>query len=158
MSEAAAPATGGPSMVPVSERAAPVRPGSGERQKGWLDKVPGSRRATAFWMNFFFFCARWAPWFVRGSEWFWIGLSHVFFRRALRTGPRANAKWLLGPGATPRDIRRFETEVLRQFYRFIEDVGRAKDLSPAEILSHIGDHRDGPRRLVRGRYGRADRS
>lgn len=143
MATATSPAMTTPASGPAESGAAPGTPPTPvrmtTRRGGWLDKVPASRRLTAFWMNFFFFCANKAPWFVRGSEWFWIGMSHACFRRALRAGPRANARHLLGPDTSARDLRRFETEVLRQFYRFIEDVGWAKDKSPRQILDRISE-------------------
>lgn len=68
-------------------------------------------------------------------------MSHVCFRRALRTGPRINARRILGADATPKQIKRFENGVLRQFYRFIEDVGRAKGMTPEQILAQVSDVR-----------------
>lgn len=105
--------------------------------------------------RFLYACARWAPWFVRGSESFWMALSKIGFRHALRSGPMANARWLCGPNATQADRSRLSDDVLRSFYRFIYDISHSNTLSPQQILDKVADvqgreHYDAARAARRG--------
>lgn len=84
-----------------------------------------------------FNCARQFPWFMRRAEWCCLAGSRFVFRAALRSGPRANGRWLLGPDATPAQLTRFEDRVLRNFYRFIHDVGRAGNMDRQTILEQV---------------------
>lgn len=123
--------------VPPPSAAPPKRAAAPGDATNWLERCPSSQKATAFWLNFMFTCARRLSWFMDHSEWLWMAGSKVAFRAALRSGPRANGKWLLGPGATPAQLTRFEDRVLRHFYRFIYDVGRAGGMDHQAILNQI---------------------
>jgi KDO2-lipid IV(A) lauroyltransferase len=66
-----------------------------------------------------------------------MALSEVCFRKPLRRGPVANAKWLLGRDTTWRQRQRFARAVLNSFYLFIYDVGRASGQTARQIESRI---------------------
>jgi KDO2-lipid IV(A) lauroyltransferase len=108
------------------------RPGSRRLQHRW-------GRRSSFWLNFMFFCARRAGWFMRGGRRGFMALSTVCFRRPLRAGPVANAKWLLGPNTTRAQRQRFARRVLNSFYLFIYDIGRAGEQSPEQIRGRIAE-------------------
>ncbi|MFW6059255.1 MAG: lysophospholipid acyltransferase family protein [Phycisphaeraceae bacterium] len=118
-------------------------------------EAPRHSRAVSFWLNFCFFCARRAPWFMRGSKPFWLMMSRWCFRGPLRAGIAANAKWLLGSDSSAAERKRLEDRVLEQFYLFIYDIGRASEKSRDEILSQLDsvegeEHFRAARRLGRG--------
>jgi len=92
---------------------------------------------SSFWLNFMFFCARRVGWFMRWARPGFMALSEVCFRKPLRRGPVANAKWLLGPDTTWRQRQRFARAVLNSFYLFIYDVGRASGQTARQIESRI---------------------
>ena len=94
--------------------------------------------SAEFWLNFLFFCACRAPWFVRLSKPFWMFLSQHFFQGPLRGGIDRNARWLLGPKADAAARRALADRVLENFYLFVYDVGRAGLMNRAQILAQIG--------------------
>ena len=94
------------------------------------------------WLNFFFFCARHAPWFTRASKPFWMTMSRWCFTGPLRAGINANAKWLLGHDSDAAARKQLEDRVIEQFYLFIYDIGRASAMTREQILAQV-DHVQG---------------
>lgn len=103
--------------------------------------IPGEfgavrQAAATFWLNFLFEnTLRW-PWFVRATR-----SMFLFFAwrcsRTLRDGTTANARWLLGPQSTPRQRKMLGKAIIRDFYDFVYDMGRAVRMPPQRLAQQI---------------------
>jgi KDO2-lipid IV(A) lauroyltransferase len=94
------------------------------------------RRVADFWLNALFWNAthcRPVARFFRGPTIFVCRR----FSRHVRDALRANGPRILGPGATPAQIAAYERGVIGHFYDFVCDVGRAANLTAAQIRATI---------------------
>jgi KDO2-lipid IV(A) lauroyltransferase len=92
--------------------------------------------AAAFWLTLFFFAAQHAPRLVTVLQRpFCRGV--FFCSRAIRAGTTANARRLLGPGASDRDVTALARRTLGSFYLFCCDVGRSFGLSREQLAALI---------------------
>jgi KDO2-lipid IV(A) lauroyltransferase len=91
---------------------------------------------VSFWLNFFFFLARYCPWLARPAKSFFLFFV-IRFSRQIRVGTRINARRILGPSMTDEQARRFTRGVIASFYDFIHDVGRSLRETREQMLAHI---------------------
>jgi KDO2-lipid IV(A) lauroyltransferase len=112
------------------------------------------RWAANFWLDFFYFHARYTPWVARWAKGFFLWWAWGCSRH-IRTVIQTNARWLLGPEATRQDRKALAKRVLGSFYDFIYDVGRTNRMSREELKALIvsvegQDHYDHARSLGKG--------
>lgn len=121
----------------------------------WQETAPTFRfRAAAFWVNIVFILARRTPWLLKLLTPF--SLFMTWHSSALiREVTQSNAKRLLGDRDTPERRLTLARAILRNFYLFIYDVGRARRQTLEQVLSRLktvhGDaNYDAARQLGRG--------
>jgi lauroyl/myristoyl acyltransferase len=105
--------------------------------------------AAMFWLDFFFFHARHAPWACVIGKAFFLGFAMVFSRK-IRANTRLNAQGIFGPGVSTAQTRQFATAMLGNFYDFVYDVGRSLGRSREWMLGRIaGIEGEEPYRVAR---------
>jgi KDO2-lipid IV(A) lauroyltransferase len=103
----------------------------------WQQSTPTLRfRAAAFWVNSLFLWARYIPWALRPCLPFWIAMTW-FWSPYLRMATQINAGRLLGDRDTPRRRRRLARAIVRNFYLFVYDIGRARGQSLEQVLARL---------------------
>jgi KDO2-lipid IV(A) lauroyltransferase len=110
--------------------------------------------AANFWLNYLFWHAEHAQWFVRRAKWFylWFALRHSHH---LNDGPAANARRIFGPDIAPAAITNFTRDVVGNFFDFVYDIGRCRRMSRAQLRqqiesTHGSEHYDAARALKKG--------
>jgi KDO2-lipid IV(A) lauroyltransferase len=76
------------------------------------------------------------PWILRAIKPVGVWLA-IHCSGGLRQGTSANARRLLGAGATRTQHASFTSDVVGNFYDFVVDVGRSRAMSPFELRSRI---------------------
>ncbi|MGI9014415.1 MAG: lysophospholipid acyltransferase family protein [Phycisphaerales bacterium] len=121
----------------------------------WQSEAPSTRRwAAARWLALLYWGAERAPWAANFSMSFFIASAWLFSPR-LRARTLDNAKWLLGCESTQKERSRLAKAVIRNCYRFVLDVARARR-EPMEVLrsriesTHGEEHYQQARRTGRG--------
>ena len=110
--------------------------------------------AASFWLAALFFAAERVPGLLVTAR---RPFCRVVFACSpwIRRGTTANARRVLGPGATEARVRDLALKTLRSFYLFCCDVGRSLGMSREQLLAQIDSdegraHYDAARALGRG--------
>ena len=119
--------------IPAAPADLVAQPGASERPPLWARLRSA---AAAFWLAAFFYAAEHAPRlvsiarrpFCRG-----VYLSSPWIRR----GTLANARRILGAGASPQDVTDLARRTLSSFYLFCCDVGRSFGMTRSDLLAQI---------------------
>ena len=93
-------------------------------------------RTAAFWVTVLCGAARRAPWLVRLMRPISIAVAWMAVP-SLRENTTANARGLLGEGASERACVRIGRDVVASFHDFVFEVARLSDLSPAEARARV---------------------
>lgn len=97
----------------------------------------GARRSAAdFWVWLLVSAAQRAPRFARAVKPAFVWCAWVF-SPYLRKTTRANAKWLLSPGASGHARDAFGRQVIASFYDFVCEIGVGRDRPWPELLKQI---------------------
>ncbi len=97
----------------------------------------GVRNASAnFWREaFYWWTAKFPPFVLLTRPFFlWFALR---FSKALRDGPTANARRLLGARATDAKVERLRRSIVRSAYTNIYELGRAVRSSPEQLRAWV---------------------
>jgi phosphatidylinositol dimannoside acyltransferase len=110
--------------------------------------------AATAWQNILYWSARRTPWFTRMTSPFWMRAAWTF-SPMIRSNTLANARQLLGPDASNRELVALAQQVLLNCYLFVYDVGRALRMSDDELRVEVEavegqEHYDGARSQRRG--------
>jgi KDO2-lipid IV(A) lauroyltransferase len=89
-----------------------------------------------FWLRFFYWWTRHAPWGPRLTRLFWINASW-YLSSHLREVTQANARCVLGPDATHRQIKKLAKRTHADFFDFICDLGNSSGKTLKELLQRI---------------------
>lgn len=109
----------------------------GDRPERARPRATRVRRAAAqAWLRSFFFLAEKAPWLVRLMR---PVACRIAFRCSdmIRAGTTANARRMLGDGATEAAVQAHALSVLSSFYRFCCDMGRTVRLTREQLLGRV---------------------
>ena len=110
--------------------------------------------AASFWLAVLFFASERVPGLLVAAG---RPFCRIVFACSLwiRRGTMANARRILGPGATEAQVRGLALRTLRSFYLFCCDVGRSLRMSREQLLAQIDsdegrEHYDVARALGKG--------
>jgi KDO2-lipid IV(A) lauroyltransferase len=106
---------------------APAPRTTGNRFRTWL---------ANFWLRYLFWHAWHVPWVVRATKWFYLSFA-LTFSKAMKHGTQCNAKRILGPDLSQRELSRFTRHVVSNFYDFIYDIGRSLGSTRQQLLERI---------------------
>ena len=112
------------------------------------------RRSARFWLEFMFWWTEHFPWMVLWTR--PLFLWHAWhFAAAVRGALLANARRLLPPGATEKQIAALALDTLRKFYMNVYQLGivlrQPVESLPSRVESITGDdHYQAARRMRRG--------
>jgi len=93
-------------------------------------------RAAGFWLAAFFWAAEHAPRLTAAAG-RPLGRAIFLCSRATRRGTTANARRILGPGASQADVTALARRTLSSFYLFCCDIGRSFGLSREQLIAQI---------------------
>ncbi len=97
------------------------------------------REAVAnFWRDYMYWSVAHFPIFVRITRPFFLWFA-LKFSKALRDGPAANARRLLGPDASDKKVEQLRRKIVQSAYMSIYELGRAANASPAALHEWIED-------------------
>jgi KDO2-lipid IV(A) lauroyltransferase len=112
----------------IPAEARPVLRGGRAFWPGWL-----RNGSVNFWREFMYWWADRFPPFMLWTQAFFLWFANRYSVE-LRDGPLANARRILGPGASQHDIERLRRAIIKNAYWTIYEVGRANRL-PIERLA-----------------------
>jgi len=106
----------------------------GGQDRAWAAKARAA--AAAFWVRAFFMAAEHAPGAVTAAR---GALCRGAFRcsSSLRRGTRANARRMLGPAASPRQVDALGRRILSSFYLACCDIGRSFSASREQLFARV---------------------
>jgi KDO2-lipid IV(A) lauroyltransferase len=106
----------------------------GGQDRAWAARARAA--AAAFWVRAFFWVAEHAP---RGISAARGPLCRGAFRcsPSVRRGTRANARRLLGPGASARDVDGLARRILSSFYLACCDIGRSFSATREQLFGRV---------------------
>ncbi len=89
-----------------------------------------------FWRDFMYWSVAHFPIFVRVTRPFflWFALN---FSKALRDGPGANARRLLGPDASEKQVEQLRRKIVQSAYMSIYELGRAVNATHEKLHAWI---------------------
>ncbi|HWE97287.1 MAG TPA: lysophospholipid acyltransferase family protein [Tepidisphaeraceae bacterium] len=125
----------------VTRAAAPPLAGecdcAGKLGRTWTAaRAWANRESAKFWLNFLFWHARRQPWFARGAKPFFLwGVWN--FSDHLYGGMMANARRILGDGATVAQCEALARQTIGNFFDFVCDVGLCLGQSRRQMLDRI---------------------
>jgi KDO2-lipid IV(A) lauroyltransferase len=96
----------------------------------------GRAAAASFWLGVLFHLTAAAPALVCAVRPVFVRLA-FFFSRKIRQSTDANARRILGEGATAKQRREFGIGVVTSFYDFVCDIGRSLRQTREELSSRI---------------------
>jgi KDO2-lipid IV(A) lauroyltransferase len=109
----------------------PLPPGVPRARRSWI------REASAnFWREFLYWWTEHWPPFVRVTRPFFLFFAFRF-SEALRDGPAANARRILGPDADRRDVEILRRRIVRSAYTSIYELGRAVRSTPKQLCDWV---------------------
>jgi len=105
------------------------------------------QRASAnFWREFMYWWTAHCPAVVLLTRPFFLWFA-LRFSKALLDGPRANARRILGDSASDRDVARLRTDIVRNAYTCIYELGRAVRSTPKQLRAWVEQTEGGERYL-----------
>lgn len=118
---------GAPIATPAARPVSPEPPGRADAAMPALSRLG---------LRLLFALARRAPWVLRVLKPLAVWLA-VRFSPGTRHGTRANARRLLGPGASDRELAAFTAKVVGNFYDFVADVGRSGAMTAGQLRGRV---------------------
>ncbi len=103
--------------------------------------APGSRIGNAsanFWREFMYWWAAHWPAIVLITRPFFLWFA-IRFSKALRDGPTANARRILGTRASEAEVIRLRNRIVRSAYTSIYELGRAVRSTPKQLRDWVED-------------------